>query len=822
MKEPVRKSQKNTTFFGSVRGKFIITGALGIIVALFIGFVGITSVTRNSKNSEIVSLVNDISVKQSENLANDALYQYYVEQSHINATLDNLSSMNTSANKLKSISDASYADSINSIIDNVGRGSDNYTEILNIHNTRGYDTGSGIYKQFMDASSDLSGSFSVLINNNDWVEIKWIDTTMWVGDTVEIDGNNYIKVVYERELPAVGKRNNVGFRVGGTLTYDKHYYIANVTLVNGGDRCPIDLSAVGALQLSGDGLAAGEVTTFNGAPAIQVTGKFNAENQGWEEVSVGIPIQEYDLEKYPVLYYELYFEPSELTYDYKYGGFISGLYSFSSALSNLDSMVKEYSKLVVEGKDVTGNISEIEALFAEIESNIPKYTTDPSLAEDSLAKLAVKKELFEKLKSQDTRTLELKADNLAINASISETCAKVQSLAAANMEAVKNSVFAIIVAVLVISVAILAIIVVIVSRSIIKSVKSFDDALGQIAEGNVSVRADDSGRDEFAEFSHSLNGFMDNLEGVIVKLKDVTKVLATSGASLEESANRTKDVAGEINTTISEITKGAGEQARDIEDSSQKILNMRGNINDIIESVTSLSGTSKEMSTKENEAAGIMDSLTVSSDKTTAAFAGIADQVRKTDESVKKIAEAVSLISSIADETNLLSLNASIEAARAGEAGKGFAVVAGEISKLAEQTNSSTSIIEGIITNLSEESKQTVETINEVTAMIEDQKVRVDETREKFDDVSEGIRFTGGAVRDVLKQAEASGDAGEQLVDLMTNLSAISEENAASAETTSEAMHDLNDATVKLAETAQELKKLSSELSEDLDFFSVK
>ena len=813
---------KKSSFFGSVRGKFIITGALGVIMALFIGLVGITSISRNANNSEIVAVVDEISVKQAENLANDALYQYYVEQSYIDTTLDNLSSMNTNAAKIKAISDASYTASINSIIENVNKASANYSEILSIHNSRGYDAGSGIYKQFIDASGDLSDSFKVLVNNNDWVEIKWIDTAMWVGEKLEIGGAEYVKVIYERELPTVGKRNTVGFRVGGTLTYDKNYYVTNIVLMNGTDTCPIDLTTRSSLSQSGDGLAAAEITEFNGEPAIKVTGKFNAANQGWEEVSVGVPIEDYELQDYPVLHYEVYFEPTDgTTYEYKYGGFISGVYSFSGALTNLDSMVKEYSKLVVEGKDVTGNISEIEALFAELESNIPKYTTDPSLAEDSLNKLQTKKALFDKLKEEDLKTLEIKAENKEINSSISETCAKIQSLATTNMEAVRKSVSAIIVAVLIIAVAILAIIVIIVSRSITKSVRSFDDALGQIADGNVSVRADASGKDEFAEFSWSLNGFMDNLEGVITKLKDVTKVLAESGSLLEESANRTKDVAGEINTTVGEITKGAAEQARDIENSSQKIRDMRGNINGIIESVSTLSGTSKEMSDKENEASSIMDSLTESSDKTTAAFAGIADQVKKTDESVKKISEAVELISSIAEQTNLLSLNASIEAARAGEMGKGFAVVAGEISKLAEQTNESTNIIEGIINNLSEESKQTVETINEVTAMIEDQKVKVDETREKFDGVSEGIKFTGSAVRDVIKQAEASGSAGEQLVDLMTNLSAISEENAASAETTSESMHNLNDATVKLADTAQELKRLSAELSKDLDFFTI-
>jgi methyl-accepting chemotaxis protein len=122
---------------------------------------------------------------------------------------------------------------------------------------------------------------------------------------------------------------------------------------------------------------------------------------------------------------------------------------------------------------------------------------------------------------------------------------------------------------------------------------------------------------------------------------------------------------------------------------------------------------------------------------------------------------------------------------------------------------------------LSEESNRTVETINEVTELIQNQKTDIDNTYEIFSNVSTGIDFTQGAVTQVLSDAKICENASETVVDLMTNLSAISQENAASAETTSNAMEELNAETVRLADTSAQLKQIADNLKEDLDFFKL-
>ncbi len=816
------KKQSKGNFIQSVKGKILIMGALGIAAALIIGIVGITSIHRNGQNSEIVALVDEINVLQAQNLANDALYQYYVDKSYLEASLSNLSTMEQKAKELDALAGAGYKASVGSIISNVDQDISNYQQISSIHDKRGYDASSGLFAEYSNASTALNDSFSGLVNKNDWIEIHWIDAVFGQGGTqVKVDGKEYTKMVYNYALPEVVKRNNLIFRVGGTFTYQGDMYIKGVKLANGSDEVAIDLGSCEIKEKAGDGLSDLAIVDFGGEKALKVTGKYDETHETWEEFQITFSVIDYDMEKYPDLIYDLYLDPSVFITDqvYKYGGAISGVYGFSSNLSALNDMVNAYSKMVVEGKDVTSALSEIDAKIAELETNIPKYTTDPALSEASLSCLSTLKAKFDEIRAVDKTTLEIKADNNEINTTLTQLCDQVQDAANAEMNAVRNSVTVIIVIVLIASIVILMLILLRVSVGINKSVRSFHKAIEAIASGKISTRANDGGHDEFAEFASSLNGFLDTLEGTVDKLKEMTDVLSDSGVTLEESASKTKSVAGEVSQTIEEISKGAGEQAKDIETSSQKVVDIKNSIQQILDSVSTLSDKSVEMSSSGKEAAENMSNLTKSSDQTTEAFTKIVSQVQKTDASVGEIQNAVSLISSVANQINLLSLNASIEAARAGDAGKGFAVVASEISKLAEQTNESTTIIEGIIKSLTEESNRTVATINEVTQLIESQKNDIDSTGSKFGTVSEGIDYTKDAVKHVLGQADSCEHASEAIVDLMTNLSAISEENAASAETTSTSMAELNRETARLADTSAELKRLADTLKEDLEFF---
>ena len=809
--------KKGIGLIQSMKGKAALMGVLAIASSVVIGGVGIISINRIVNNGETETLINSIIKLQTEDKANDALYQYYTDRQYLDDIQVNQQQMLENVDK---VTNPEYRDIVAKIRSGVETTKSNYDTIVKLHNERGYDKETGKYSEFSSTNDQLNESFEALINTNDWVEFSWIDANLGDGELVEIDGKQYYKLIYDRELPVVGKRLDIVPRLGGTLTYKTSFYLTNLKFTGGSGNVDVDLTSLESVNGSGDGLAGCSLTTFNGVPAIKVDGKFDAANSTWEETQVNIPIDQYDNQEHISFYYEMYLENTGDVFEYKYGGALKGRYDFYANSERLVKLVEEYSRLVVEGKDVADIREQIQAILDDIELNIPKFSTSKEATEDSLAKFKAMRSAYDSMVALDDSMLELKTANAAANAIIEEECISLDNAVVQSTQSVKNSALLIMIVSLLASAVVLLFITIVISRSIDSNVKSFRKSLDKIAQGRIGIRVKQNRKDEFSQFGESINKFLDTLQHIIVELQNMSNVLSDKGIELEDEADKTQSATENISSALSDISHGATAQAGDIEDSSQQIIGMCDNISNIIKSVGQLSETSEQMNRNSSEASNIVKELADTSDMTSAAFDKIAAQIIKTNESVVKIQEAVDLIASIASQTNLLSLNASIEAARAGEAGRGFAVVASEIQKLAEQTNTSAGIIDTIIVTLSQESEETVRSINDVTTMIQDQKQKLEETQDKFKAVNEGIKSTDREMNGVLSQADDCSKAGEHAVDLMTNLSAIAEENAASTEQTSASMAELDSGTSSLADTARELKRLSDSLNESLNYFS--
>lgn len=357
-----------------------------------------------------------------------------------------------------------------------------------------------------------------------------------------------------------------------------------------------------------------------------------------------------------------------------------------------------------------------------------------------------------------------------------------------------------------------------------KAMRKTEATIEEVASGNLTVVIDkklEKRSDEVGMIMHVLGGLVERLRDVVGQIKDSAAQVHKYGEGLEETAAQTSTTADEISGAVEGISKGAISQAEDIEQATVAVDTMGKAIEGIVAKVEHLAQTAEEMSKAGDEAARNMDELSASNDKTMDAVRRVTETVQQTDASVQQIREAVAMITSIASETSLLSLNASIEAARAGEAGRGFAVVASEIQKLAEESNQSAYRIEEIINNLLADSQRTMEVMGEVNETVDEQQKKLLETKEKFDNVSAGIVTSRENIEQVNTEAQDCDAQRVSVVDIIQNLSAISEENAAAGEETTASMQELNATINMLAQSSQELLKMAEDLNKETEYFTV-
>ena len=372
--------------------------------------------------------------------------------------------------------------------------------------------------------------------------------------------------------------------------------------------------------------------------------------------------------------------------------------------------------------------------------------------------------------------------------------------------------------------AVCAVVCLLLALQIAKAVTEANNAMVELAKGNLTFRVNDAvlkRRDELGAMGQSLESTIEKLKEIIGNIQASAKSVLSSGDNLEQLATQTSQNADDISSAVDDVSKGAVSQAEDIETATGNVADMGELIERIVSNIAGLNEISASMKQAGDASADNMRELGESNDLTAEAIRMVSENVEATDASVRRIGEAVEMISSIATQTNLLSLNASIEAARAGEAGRGFAVVASEISKLADESNNSAKQISDIIQTLSDNSRTSMEMMENAKTRLAEQQDTLSETMKNFDKVSDGIVTSREDTNKINGQAKQCDVARSKVVDIIQNLSAISEENAASTEETNASMQELTATISLMAQDAVKLKALAVELEDATRFFNL-
>lgn len=328
-------------------------------------------------------------------------------------------------------------------------------------------------------------------------------------------------------------------------------------------------------------------------------------------------------------------------------------------------------------------------------------------------------------------------------------------------------------------------------------------------------------KDEIGTMTRALRHMRDNVCDFIAKTAETAQQVAAASEELTATSQAASVSSEEVAKTIEEIARGASDQAQDTESTAMNMEQMGDLLEKDGRHIQSLNKAVVEIDREKESGFLILKDLVDKTAMSSEAAQSIAEVILRNNESAEKIESASDMIQSIADQTNLLALNAAIEAARAGEAGRGFSVVADEIRKLAEQSNRFTEDIRKVIDELKIQSQKAVQTVEEVKQIVDSQSISVGETESRFKGIARAIDDMKGIIVALNQSAEQMLDNKNEIIGLTQNLSAISEENAASTQEAS-ATIDAQVANIEdIAKSGEALAIIAEELQVLIQKFKI-
>ena len=365
-----------------------------------------------------------------------------------------------------------------------------------------------------------------------------------------------------------------------------------------------------------------------------------------------------------------------------------------------------------------------------------------------------------------------------------------------------------------------------VTRKIVAPIISATDTVEKL--GNLDFSEDVSSdkkmlnrKDEVGVMLRSITELKNIIVKVMAEIRAYSESLGEAAEALKNSANESSTAAGQVETAITGIADGASSQAQETQSATENVIVMGKMIEQASTEVEQLGDNAADMHKASENAMSILAELEKINQKTMEAIHIIGEQTQKTNESAAKIKVATDMISEIAEETTLLSLNASLEAARAGEQGRGFAVVANQIQKLAEQSADATTQITEVISELVNDAQESVQTMDEVKEVMNQQSENVSQTEKAFKNVEKGIAESIESVEKITDKTRKLDEARAGVVDVVQSLSAIAEENAASAEETSASASEVGSIMEDVSQNANMLDEIAVKLNENVKRFKI-
>ena len=361
-----------------------------------------------------------------------------------------------------------------------------------------------------------------------------------------------------------------------------------------------------------------------------------------------------------------------------------------------------------------------------------------------------------------------------------------------------------------------------ISKGFSKSINLSIKELAKVSKGDLTVEFRTNRRDEFALLYGSCNDMLANIRGLIMEVESVYDALSVSLNKVNTSSTTFSETTKDIQTSVHEIETGVGEQTESATDCLNEMDSLFTKINVVNDNTNEIGSIAASTQVAINSGLTSMDNLNAKTKSTTDITDSVIQTIKGLSVHSKNIGQIVNSINDIAEETNLLSLNASIEAARAGAAGKGFSVVATQIRKLADQCLASAGKISNIVTEITEATKEAVNTAQTAEEIVDEQVEAVAATAHSFQTLKQRIEKLSEYLESIQSSSKDMEASGSSTLNSMENISAILEETLASVTSVANVTDKQSEALTSLDDASSQLMVRAKRLGDAISKFKTK